>query len=381
MVWVVLIFGATLLLAYANGANDNFKGVATLFGSRTASFSVALRWATFTTLLGSLTACFLATKLIKAFSGKGLVPDGVIENPVFIGSVVLGAGITVLVAARFGVPISTTHSLTGALVGSGWMAVGTSLHWHSLWKTFLIPLLSSPFIAIVLTAGLYLIFRWGRRQAKINRETCLCVGEKTVPVSHLGVEPGGSLSLSQIRSLDVMVDEEKVCEAKAIQTYQGRVFGINAQVLLDSLHFLSAGAVSFARGLNDTPKIVGISLAVGALALEWKVGLVAVAMAVGGFLGARRVAETVSHRITAMNHGQGFTGNLVTAALVIVASNFGVPVSTTHVSCGSLFGIGLVNGSARWNVVGGIVSAWVLTLPIACGLAALSYGLLQRIGV
>lgn len=104
-------------------------------------------------------------------------------------------------------------------------------------------------------------------------------------------------------------------------------------------------------------------------------------MAVGGILGARKVAETVSYKITYMNHGQGFTANFVTAVVVIFASGWGMPVSTTHVSCGALFGIGLVNGKARWHVIGSILGAWILTLPVAAALSAASFVVLSRIGV
>ena len=80
--------------------------------------------------------------------------------------------------------------------------------------------------------------------------------------------------------------------------------GIEAQKVLDSMHFLSAGAVSFARGLNDTPKIVALAAALGALALDKVIIAVAVVMAVGGLISARRVADTMSRRITELNHGQ-----------------------------------------------------------------------------
>ena len=79
------------------------------------------------------------------------------------------------------------------------------------------------------------------------------------------------------------------------------------------------------------------------------VGLV---MAWGGLTSARRVAETMSHRVTQMNPGQGFTANIITSVLVIGASRFGMPVSTTHVSCGSLFGIGAATQQAHWRTVG-----------------------------
>ena len=91
----VLILLVTLFLAYANGANDNFKGVATLFGGGTTSYKKALWWATFTTFLGSLAALSISSKLVVAFSGKSLVPDAVVNEPGFLISVGLGAALTV----------------------------------------------------------------------------------------------------------------------------------------------------------------------------------------------------------------------------------------------------------------------------------------------
>jgi PiT family inorganic phosphate transporter len=150
------------------------------------------------------------------------------------------------------------------------------------------------------------------------------------------------------------------------------VAGISAAGALDAAHVLSAGAVGFARGLNDTPKIAALLVAAPALGATVGTAMVGLAMVVGGLLNARKVAETMSHKITAMNAGQGFTGNVVSALLVTVASRYGVPVSTTHVTCGSLFGIGLATGDARWKTIGGIALAWVATLPVAFALAALA---------
>ena len=156
------------------------------------------------------------------------------------------------------------------------------------------------------------------------------------------------------------------------------MFGIDSQWILDRFHVLSAGAVGFARGLNDTPKIVALIVAAMALHVQVSTAMVAVgmAMAIGGLLNARRVALTMSQRITEMNHGQGFTANLVTALLVVVASRWGLPVSTTHVSCGSLFGLGAVTRQGRWRTIRSILLAWLVTLPAAAVLAALSYGTL-----
>jgi len=214
----------------------------------------------------------------------------------------------------------------------------------------------------------------------VKRTTCVCMGERVIPVANANLSNGQVLTMSQLKQMDIFVDQKSRCQAIALDRYDGKVLGIDAQQILDSLHFMSAGAVSFARGLNDTPKIVALAVTAGALGLKLNISLVAVVMALGGILSAKKVAETMSHRITGMNHGQGFTANLITAILVIFASKMGVPVSTTHVSCGSLFGIGLVNGKAHWKVIGGIVSAWVLTLPIAALLSGGFYLGLRLLG-
>ncbi|MCH8264051.1 MAG: inorganic phosphate transporter, partial [Proteobacteria bacterium] len=99
-------------------------------------------------------------------------------------------------------------------------------------------------------------------------------------------------------------------------------------------------------------------------------------MAAGGLLSAYRVATTMSKKISAINHGQGFSANLVTSFLVIIASKFGVPVSTTHVSVGAIFGIGMLSGNQDRKVVRSILLSWLITLPVAAMISALVYGLI-----
>ena len=137
--------------------------------------------------------------------------------------------------------------------------------------------------------------------------------------------------------------------------------------------------VSFARGLNDTPKIAALLLLVKWLTPVSDIGLVGVAIAVGGLLGARRVAETMSHKITSLNPGQGFTSNLTTGILVTLASVYGLPVSTTHVSVGALFGIGVTTGQANVKTVMGIVLSWVITLPCAAAIAGVAYFIISKL--
>jgi PiT family inorganic phosphate transporter len=370
--WSVVILAATIFIAYANGANDNFKGVATLFGSGTTDYRRALWWATLTTLAGSVAAFFLATRLISIFQGHGLVPGFLVQSHPFIGAVILGAALTVLLATGLGIPISTTHSLTGALVGSGFVAVGLQLGFATLLISFFLPLLVSPLLAVSVAAVGYPLLSRASRFLDTTKESCVCVASNPISVA---LDSGGATVLESTPGLRIIVEQQSVCAQPA----SGALFGIEPQRFLDFGNFVSAGAVSFARGLNDTPKIVALSWAVSALETQWSIVCVATAMAAGGLVHSRKIAETISKRITSMDPEQGFLANVVTSLLVIFASKWGLPVSTTHISCGALFGIGIANGRAHWQMIRTILLAWLLTLPVAAVLSALSYWLLRGI--
>lgn len=364
----LLLLLAVCVLAYSNGANDNFKGVASLFGSKTTSYRTAIRWATGSTFAGSVAALFLAQSLLKTFSGKGLVPDSLVGSDFFVLAVALGAGATVILATFTGFPISTTHALTGAMVGSGWVAVGSQINLNVLGRVFFLPLLLSPILAVALGASLYLALRGSRLRLGITKEWCLCVGKErqVLPMP----QPSSMLVLEAEAPLVTgCVDAESQCA----QRYAGRFFGVSCQQLMDAAHFLSAGVVGFARGLNDTPKMAALLLLLPALDTRLSLFVVAVAIAVGGWVSARRVAETMSHKITGMNRGQGFSANLATGLLVATASLFGLPVSTTHVAVGSLFGIGLMSRQADIRVARNILLSWLVTLPCAAVIGALVY--------
>ncbi|MEH2247139.1 inorganic phosphate transporter [Nostoc sp.] len=316
---LISLFIATLFLAYSNGANDNFKGVVTLFGSRTSSYQTAILWASFITLTGAVTATFLASTLIKNFSGKGLVPDAIANAPEFHMAVAIAAGLTVLIATLMGFPISTTHSLTGAIVGAGLVAIGLKVNFAALGTSFILPLLLSPIIAIPLGAGIYSLSNY------INSKWLLPVNQK----------------------------------------------------MIDTCHFISAGIVSFARGLNDPPKIVSLILIIEYFSIQGGMITIAIAMALGGLLNSQKVAVTMSEKITSMNHIQGLSANIVTGVLVIAASRFGLPISTNHVSVGSIFGVALIGKKSNMRVFYQILLSWILTLPTAAIISGITYRLLQ----
>jgi PiT family inorganic phosphate transporter len=377
MLTIALIL-STLFLAYNNGANDNFKGVATLYGSGVLSYKSAITIATIATFIGSISAIFVGQSLVSSFSGKGLVPDDIAGTVHFLIAVGLGAGATVLVATRLGFPISTTHSLVGGLLGAGIIAAAREVNFYNLSGTFLIPLLVSPFIAVALSMSVYYLLSRCRKSLGLTKESCICVGEKKEFV------PLRILVSAQMGRADSTVEEYRqfspalalADSSECVDLYTDRVWGISLQKILDAGHVLSAAAVSFARGLNDTPKIAGLLVAAATLEIRISMILIAAAMAVGGLLSAYRVATTMSKKISAINHGQGFSANLVTSFLVIIASKFGVPVSTTHVSVGAIFGIGLLSRKQDGKVVRSILLSWLITLPVAALTSAVVYALI-----
>jgi PiT family inorganic phosphate transporter len=150
--------------------------------------------------------------------------------------------------------------------------------------------------------------------------------------------------------------------------------------ILDAAHYLTAGLTSFARGLNDAPKIIPFLLLVPALTVSPLLGYVYIGtgMGIGGLISGRKVLQTLSHRIAPMSHTDGFLANAITSSLVGVGAWFGLPMSTTHVSATSIVGTGVGQGKkVSWRVVRDIATAWVVTIPAAAFIAALASVVMQ----
>lgn len=345
-----LIAVAALFLAFSNGANDNFKGFATLWGSHALEYRAALSLATVATIAGSIFSLLLAGELVRAFSGAGLLPDRLAAAPEFMAAVGMGAALTVFAATRTGFPISTTHALLGGLIGSGVALAGLNIDLQLLGSKFLLPLLLSPLLAAVLGTLAY-------RGLKRLRSTpdCVCLVD-TIPLSRAD----GSAVLQKSSATPLLVlDREEKCDELAAPSAR-----FSVPRLMDQVHVLSATSICFARSVNDTPKLAALLVAVNASGVQSMLA-VAAAMAVGGMLLARRVAETMSLRLSHMDAPQGLSANLITAGLVLFASKLGVPVSTTHVSVGSIAGVGAGAGTIHWAVLRNVLLSWVATLPFA----------------
>lgn len=352
MEWILLI--AVFFLAFSNGANDNFKGFATVWGSNVLNYRQALTLATCATVAGCLAALFFANELVQHFSGKGLVEEAVLGSPLFLLSVACGAALTVFFATRLGFPVSTTHALIGGLIGAGLAQNDNGVHFAKLIQTFFAPLLISPLLAVVLSAFVYALFR--RRTSTAN---CVCISQSESLVAKDANVMGMQSALSPV----LVIGQDKDCDSMPMMV------SFSVAPWLDKLHILSAMAICFARGLNDTPKIAALLISSSVINMPLSMSLITLAVALGGLGFAKRVAERMSYRVTRMDHGQGLAANFITALVVLYASKLGVPVSTTHVSIGSIAGVGMRAKTLDWASLYQIILAWVVTLPVAAALA------------
>lgn len=345
------LVGMALFLAFDNGANDNFKGFATVWGSETLSYRQALFFATLATLAGSVASLFLADTLVQQFSGRGLVPQSVASSTHFICSVATAAALTVFLATRLGFPISTTHALIGGLVGAGLGQATGNVHFGTLVHSFFVPMLLSPVLAAGLAMVIYKLLPMRRPDAD-----CLCV----VPVSLPAQASSYTGNVLQAAALPaILLGSEAQCSAAPARSRFSLLHG------MQYLHMGSAITICFARALNDTPKVAALLIASKLLGSSHSLALVGVLMGLGGLVFARKVAQTMSQGINRMNDSQGLCANLITATLVLLASKFGLPVSTTHVSVGSIAGVGISAGSIQWPALRNVLLSWVATLPLA----------------
>jgi PiT family inorganic phosphate transporter len=372
----VLMFILVLSLAFANGTNDVSKAIATLVGSGVTSYRTAIVWGTAWTLIGAGASALVARAMVHTFS-SGLIHPGTDIQLTVTLAVLIGTMAWVLWASWTGLPVSTTHALTGAIVGTGLVAFGgKGLIWSAIGQKIALPLLLSPFLAmavslIVHPALQFLAFRW--------EGACLCV----MPASRALVAidaGGGTRTLFQTSSLGKpVISVPSRCDRAGLQ---GLIIG------LDTIHWISSGLASFARGTNDAPKIVAMFL-LGSATAAWPstsfqfaaFAGVAIAMGLGSYFGGLRVTEMLAEKVTKMNHTEGLSANLTTSSLVLVSGTLGLPVSTTHISSSAIIGIGLLKGlkAVRWTTVRDMVFAWIVTLPGSALLACMAYLLLASL--
>lgn len=365
----IAIFGAVLLLAYVNGANDNFKGVSTLYGGKILNYREALTWSSFSTAIGCLGAVLLVHGLARNFGGAGLVDSTLLSNPTLPLSVAIAALGTVALATGLGFPISTTHALVGSLAG-----VGFSLGFASGFKSHLgalfLPLILSPLIAALIAFVGWMLLRKVNSKEYLSapiEDSCICVSPQP------GISTNAAFATATL-SPALTYASLSSCKQR----------GLTELVRLpkrDLLHLGSAFAVCAARGLNDAPKIAGLLLLSSPTGVSLgSYAAISGAMVLGGIFHSHKIAERMSVKVSQMNEKSSVWTNLVTSSLVLFASKLGVPVSTTHTSIGSIAGTGKSEGKLQLGELSKILGAWILTLPCAFLLALFVSKALPLIG-
>ena len=306
----ILIITIALALAYAygNGINDAANAVATVISTRVLTPTAAVLMGGFMNLVGALTGTAVAKTI-----GKGIVnPDLMSQETVM--AAILSAVIWVLVATRYGFPVSVSHSLVAGVLGAGVAHAGmASVNTGTVIKVIM-ALAFSPLLGFAAAFVFMIIIYWVFRR----------------------------LTPHQVTS----------------------VFG--------KLQILASAFLAYSHGKNDAQNAMGImALAVGVYYVQevevelWMQLASALMIGIGTALGGWKVIRTLGMRVTRLQPVQGFADNTCAAAVIEAASNIGLPVSTTQTSCSSIMGVGATKrfSAVRWGVSRGILWAWLVTYP------------------
>ena len=369
---IVAVALISILLAYVNGANDVSKGVATLAGSGVASYRHAILWGAFWTTGGSIAAFVFSRAMIVTF-GKGILVHNVVPTFAAAIATLIGAGLWVGLATRFGLPVSTTHAIVGSIAGVATVAYGLAgVNWSGLVEKIALPLVLSPVASLLISVAILKV--WNRLIQ--SSADCLCaevVGPRPALVTTSSV--GVGMAPITMPAIKVVTCSESERAAGHLHM---------ASFTFDHLHWLTSAATSFARGLNDAPKMVALAVAAAVLSgFAFHISfsaylLIAFGILVGSLQSGRRVTTVLAEKITPMNHREGFAANLVTSLLVGSGAVAGLPMSTTHVASGAVIGCGVQKGGTTdWQRIRDMALAWVITLPAAALIGVLIYWLIR----
>jgi PiT family inorganic phosphate transporter len=327
---VILTIAIALFFDYTNGFHDAANAIATSVSTRALTPRIALAMAAVLNFVGA----YLGVKVAKTIADILTGFEGFTEVHALtvIISALVGAITWNLITWYFGIPSSSSHALIGGLIGVG-MAAGIAVNWHKVVEKVAIPMVVSPLLGFCGAFLVMTLIMWLFRKARPQ------------PVNR-------GFRLAQV---------------------------------------VSAAMLSLGHGLQDAQKTMGVIVlalvAAGRLpnadiVPTWVIAASATAIALGTFSGGMRIMRTMGRRIIALDPPRGFAAE-VTASFVLyfMAIGQGAPVSTTHTMTSSVMGVGATKSfrAVRWGVARSIITAWVITLPMAGLVGALSYGLIHLI--
>ena len=399
-----------LFMAWGIGANDVANAMATSVGSKALTIKQAILVAAVFEFAGA----FLAGGQVTSTIRKGIIDASSVEsNPelLIFGmlAALLAAAVWLLIASRKGWPVSTTHSIVGAIVGFAAVGIGVeSVHWAKV-GTIAASWVVSPMLSGVLA---FLIFM-SVQKLILGTDDPLKNAHKYVPVyifavgfilalvtllkglKHIGLDlsTGESVSVAVASGFITMFIGIAAIKRIKINPDEDADFRFtNVEKIFGVLMVFTACGMAFAHGSNDVANAVGPVAAIvsivktGAVAQKsalatWILLLGAVGIVLGLATYGWRVIRTVGKNITELTPSRGFAAELAAASTVVIASGTGIPISTTHTLVGAVLGVGIARGIGALNlrVVRNIMLSWVITLPAGGILAIVFFFLLKGI--
>ncbi|MBQ3681978.1 MAG: inorganic phosphate transporter [Succinimonas sp.] len=400
----------SFLMAWGIGANDVSNAMGTSVGTKTLTVKQAIIIAIIFEFLGAYLA---GGEVVSTIKDGILSPECPIATPdLVLGmiSAMLSAGLWLIVATLFSWPVSTTHSIIGALVGFGVVASGVSAIQWGVFGGIVGSWIITPAIAGVFAFFLFVhiqrfIFckfhplKHAKRIAPYYVFlTVLIISVVTLDkgLKHVNIELTASESWLLGLGISVIAGIIAKILFKMLhfdQTLEAKKHYANVEKLFSALMLMTACAMAFAHGSNDVANAIGPLASVatilssgelpeGSLSFpSWVLPLGAVGMVVGLATFGYKVMNTVGSGITALTPSRGFAAQLATAGTVVLASGTGLPISTTQTLVGAIMGVGLARGIAaiNLNIVRNIVVSWVVTVPAGAFFAIIIYFILKTL--
>jgi inorganic phosphate transporter, PiT family len=336
--YVIAIVLIAFVFDFINGFHDSANSIATIVGTRVLSPLQAVVWAAFFNFAAAFT---VGTAVAKAV-GSGMIDVKIVDPNVILGGLT-GAIIWNLITWYRGLPSSSSHALIGGYAGAAVAKAGfAAIIWGTKWIQTLSFIVLSPLIGMLLGGSLMVLVTWVFQRTNPHRVNRFFKHAQLVSSAAFSLAHGGN-------------DAQKT---------MGIIVG-----LLVSTQSLFAGETGIFRFMHVT----------SAETIPYWVELGAyTAIALGTLFGGWRIVNTMGSRITRLRPVGGFCAETGGAISILLATRFGIPVSTTHTITGSIVGVGAIirMRAVRWDIAGRIVWAWILTIPAAALVAALSYWLL-----
>lgn len=405
LILVILACAFAMYMAWNIGANDVANSMAPSIGSGVVSLKQAIWIAAIAEFAGAVLVGSSVTSTIR----KGIVDPLIFQNnpeQFMLGmtAALLGAALWLNAATIMGMPVSTTHSIVGAVIGFGLVAKGVeSLNYWTLTK-IVMSWLVSPVTGGLLGFGIFYFIREKILTAQDQEAACRRYAPFILMVFVVVLIQ--SFVFKGIKNLDLPVTFSSVLIVGitvGIIVYFGFKFWINKKTernengdesfsnrFFTFLLIATSGYVAFAHGANDVANAVGPLAAVlgvfqsGTVTVEvpvpWWVLMIGGAGIVSGLaIAGWKVIATIGNSITEITPHNGFSAQFGAATTVLIASQMGMPISTTHTIVGAVIGVGLARGVQALNlrVIRKIISSWILTLPFAAGATILVYRILE----